>query len=173
MQASTNHPFVIKDACILFDLLDLGLLPHFYQLPLKVITTPQVIAEIEEPDQMAEVQPYIDNGKLEIDGEGELADMIAIRNANRGLSLTDASVLDAATRRQAGILSSDKSLRSESQRRGYIVRGVLWVLEEMHLRGLLTLEVTLEKLEEYPKVNSRAPKAETIALINRLKQTNP
>lgn len=173
MSVSVNLPLIIKDACILFDLLDLELLPSFYQLQLTVITTPEVLNEIEDEQQMAQVQPYIDDKRLLIDRQGEIAAMVAITDANPGLSLADASVLDAATRLKAAILSSDGSLRRESQRRGIIVRGLLWVLEELYTNRVLALEVVLEKLQLYPEVNKRAPKTETFELINKLKQIKP
>lgn len=162
---------VIKDACILFDLLDLGLLSSFYQLGLTVITTPEVLAEITDESQLQEIQPYIDNGDLQIDYFGVFDIIRAIVDGNPGLSLTDAAVLEAATRREAAILSSDKSLRNESARRGLTVKGLLWVLEELYNQQVLTLEAVLEKLSIYPEINKRAPKTEIINLITKLNKT--
>lgn len=170
MSASVKVEVVIKDACILFDLLDLELLANFYQLKLTVITRPEVIAEITDEHQLRQIQPYIDNGNLQIDGVDALETLIAIMEANPGLSLTDAAVLETATRRDAAILSSDKSLRNESTRRGITVRGLLWVLEELFNQGVLTLDAVLEKLTLYPEVNKRAPKSEITGLINRLQK---
>src|SRR5271169_4828387 len=98
MAVSAKVEVVIKDACIMFDLIDLGLLDGFYQLELIVMTTPGVIAEILDETQLKQVQVYIDNGRLQIDTSGTLEDLDQIVELNPGLSFTDASVLDLATR---------------------------------------------------------------------------
>lgn len=170
MSASAKVEVIIKDACILFDLIDLGLLASFYKLKLTVITTPEVLAEITDDNQLSEIQPYIDNGNLQIDYFGIFEAILAIVETNPGLSLTDAAVLEAATRREAAILSSDKSLRNESLRRGLTVKGLLWVLEELYNQRILDLEIVFEKLAMYPEVNKRAPKNEIINLVNKLQK---
>lgn len=162
---------IIKDACILFDLLDLGLLDRFYRLELTVITTPEVIAEITDEEQLAAIRPYIDKDLLHIDQFGVFENILAIVDNNPGLSLTDAAVLEAAIRREAAVLSSDKSLRNESARRGLVVKGLLWILEELYNQQILSLEVVIEKLMLYPQVNSRVPKKEISNLIARLNKS--
>jgi len=169
MSALPNQQVVIKDACIFFDLMDLGLLQHFYRLQLVVITTPQVLDEIVDEGQLAEVNSYIQTGYLQVDPFGQLEAMLSIRDANPGLSFTDASVLEVASRRNATVLSSDKSLRNESARQGITVRGFLWIMEELFLQRVIEQTVLLEKLALYPKVNNRAPKVELDNLIKKYK----
>lgn len=167
MSASAKAEVIIKDACILFDLLDMGLLESFYRLQLTVITTPEVIAEITNEEQLAEIQPYIDKGFLQIDHFGVVETIIDIFDTNPGLSLTDAAVLEAALRREAAVLSSDKSLRNESARKGLVVKGLLWVLEELYNQNIIELTVMLKKLKSYPDFNQRAPKNEIEKLIKK------
>lgn len=169
MSASTKEQVVIKDACILFDLIDLGLLSQFYRLQIVVITTPQVLDEITDEDQIAEVNRYVETGQLQLDQFGQFEAMISITDANPGLSFTDASVLEAAIRRNAVVLSSDKSLRNESLRRGIPVKGLLWILEELYLQTVIERTVLLEKLKAYPEVNRRAPVNEVNNLIKKYK----
>jgi len=167
MAVSAKVEVVIKDACIMFDLIDLGLLDGFYQLELIVMTTPGVIAEILDETQLKQVQVYIDNGRLQIDTSGTLEDLDQIVEANPGLSFTDASVLDLATRHKATVLSSDQSLRKESQKRGLTVRGLLWIIEQLHLEQILAIEVMLEKLKLYQELNKWAPRSHIEALIKK------
>lgn len=167
MSVSNKVEIVIKDACILFDLIDLELLPSFYQLPLIVLTTPQVLFEITDEVQLAEITVYIESGQLQIDDFGHFETITSITLNNRGISFTDASVLEAATRRKASILSSDKSLRNESKRRSIPIHGLLWVLDELYNKKIITLNLLIEKLEAYPTVNKRAPKAEIETLLNK------
>lgn len=68
---SDKKEIVIKDACILFDLVDLNLLEDFFQLDVSAFTTPQVIGEITNETQWEEVSKFINNGKLQIDADGE------------------------------------------------------------------------------------------------------
>lgn len=167
MSALVKVHIVIKDACILFDLIDLKLLASFYNLNLLVMTTPQVLSEITDDTQMAEIDQYVQNGKLKVDHFDSLEAIVGIVDNNPGLSFTDASVLELASRINATILSSDKSLRNESQRRGIVVRGMLWILEELYIQKIVELEVLLERLNQYPAINKRAPKTEIENLIKK------
>jgi rRNA-processing protein FCF1 len=165
MSVSAKEEVIIKDACVFFDLIDLELLDCFYKLELTVITTPEVIAEITDDSQLNKIRPYIDNGNLQIDSFGEFDIIRNILDNNPRLSLPDAAVLEAASRKDAAILSSDKSLRNEANRRGIMVKGLLWVLEELHNQKVIELSVLLEKLRLYSQVNQRAPKSEIENLI--------
>jgi len=148
-------------------LIDLGLLPSFYELQLVVVTTPQVLAEIIDEAQLDEVNVYLESGQLQLDHFGLFEAIALIIEGNPGLSFTDGSVLEAATRRNAAILSSDKSLRNESSRRGITVHGLLWVLEELYSQKIIELNVLNEKLEAYPIINKRAPKVELEKLLRK------
>ncbi|MCB0518179.1 MAG: hypothetical protein H6577_06405 [Lewinellaceae bacterium] len=169
MSASTKIEVVVKDACIFFDLIDLRLLSIFYQLPITVITTPQVMAEIIDETQLIEVNFYIESGQLQIDQFGQYDTIGVILDSNARLSFTDASILETALRRNATVLSSDNSLRKESRRQGLKVHGLLWVLEELYNQNFIELELLITKLEEYSKINVWAPKAEIAILIKKYK----
>lgn len=170
MSVSAKQPLVVKDACVFFDLIDLGILERFYELKISVITTPEVINEIEQDDQRLEVQQYIDSGQIIIDEAGELTTILAITESQPRLSLTDASVLDVATRYNAMILSSDRSLRTEAINRGIEVHGMLWIIEQLYMHGILTIELVIEKLEQYPTVNGWAPKKAIEILISKFQK---
>jgi len=162
---------VIKDACILFDLIDMELMDSFYKLNVTVVTTQDVIDEITDEGQLAEVNRFINSGELRIDQFGVFETIASIIDANPGLSFTDGSVIEVAGRRNAAILSSDKSLRNESERRQITVRGMLWILKELHCQQIITREVLLEKLALYPAVNKRAPKSEIDKLVKKITES--
>jgi len=165
---SDKKEIVIKDACILFDLVDLNLLEDFFQLNVSAFTTPQVIGEITNESQWGEVSKFIDNGKLQIDLDGEFEVIAGMFDEHAGLSIPDCSVLELAIRKDAIIFSSDGSLRKISARKNLTVRGVLWIVEELHSRTLLSKILALEKLNLYEQINQRAPIKEIQALINKL-----
>lgn len=159
---------MIQDACILFDLIDLGLIDAFFELDLSVLTTPQVMGEIEEEDQMKKVLEFTSVKKLIIDEDGVLEHVDKIFDENSGLSYPDCSVLELALRKQGIVLSSDWKFRTVTVRNDLTVRGVLWIIEELHERKIITRDQALQKLSLYPKVNERAPKNETKKLISKL-----
>ena len=165
---SDKKEIVIKDACILFDLVDLNLLEDFFQLEVSAFTTPQVIGEITNESQWGEVSKFIDNGKLQIDVEGKYEAIAELFDEYAGLSIPDSSVLESAIRKDAIIFSSDGSLRKISARKNLTVRGVLWIVEELHSRTLLTKEIAMEKLNLYEKINQRSPIKEIKMLLNKL-----
>ena len=68
---STEKEVVVKDACILFDLIDLGLIEPFFKLELVVLTTPQVMSEVTDADQMEQVSKYLEQQLLLIDNWGK------------------------------------------------------------------------------------------------------
>jgi len=159
---------VIKDACLLIDLVDLNLMTEFFELNLTVITTIQVIGEITDEHQRIEVNKFIDNGKLQIESEGKLLIISAINDKYPGLSIADSSVLELAIRKEAIVLSSDGLIRKISLKENLCVRGLVWIIEELYNSNLINIEIALKKLEKYKKLNLRAPIKEIEALKNKL-----
>lgn len=167
---SSKSEIVIKDSCILFDLVELNLMNDFFQLEVTAFTTPQVIEEIINDEQWKIIEPYITSGKLNIDGYGTYEDVTEIENQYAALSFTDSSVLELAIRKSAVLLTSDGSLRKISISKQVTVRGLLWIIEELHSRDIITVESALEKLNDYSRVNVRAPMKEIQNLIKKLQQ---
>lgn len=163
-----KQKILIKDACILFDLVDLDLLTEFFQLDLIILTTIQVIGEVTDESQMLKVTEVINNGKLQIDEEGELQSISGINEKYPGLSFADSSVLELAKRKDAIVLSSDGSLRKISIKENLTVRGFLWIIEELCNTRIINVEIALEKLEQYKGVNQRAPRKEIEDLKNKI-----
>jgi len=167
---SSKNEIVIKDACILFDLVDLNLLGDFFLLELFAITTPQVISEITNETQWTEISKYIDSQTLKIDNTGAYEAIAELFDEYPGLSIADSSVLELAIRKEAIIFSSDGSLRKISVKRNLIVRGVLWIINELCEREIITIEIALEKLQFYSEINTRAPKSEIDKLMKMYKE---
>ncbi len=167
---SDRKEIVVKDSCILFDLIDLDIIDDFFKLDIKAFTTPQVIAEITCKNQRSVVLNHISNKNLTVDSLGRFEFIIEIFNSNTSLSFTDSSVLELAIRKKATLLSSDKSLRKESSRCKINVRGVLWVFEELTKNNVVPISRAIEKLKIYPKINNRAPGKEISILIGKLEK---
>ncbi|MBV9962454.1 MAG: hypothetical protein JO072_09420 [Parafilimonas sp.] len=167
---SSKNEIVIKDSCILFDLVELNLINHFFQLGIIAFTTPLVVGEIIDDEQWNIIEPYIASGKLNIDNLGAYEDIAEIKNQYTALSFPDSSVLELAIRKKAVLLTSDGSLRKISISKQVPVRGLLWIIEELSLRNIITVESALEKLNAYIEVNARAPIKEIQNLIKKLQQ---
>ena len=140
----------------------------FFQLEVSAFTTPQVIGEITNEIQWEEVSKFITNGKLQIDADGEFEVIASLYGEYSGLSIPDSSVLELAIRKDAIIYSSDGSLRKISVKKNLTVRGVLWIIEELHSREFLSNEIAIEKLNLYEKINQRAPIKEIKNLISKI-----
>lgn len=168
LQVSDKKKIVIKDACILFDLVDLNLLEDFFQLEVFAFTTPQVIGEITNEEQWKVISKFVAEGKIQIDNEGTFEIIASINNEYPGLSLADSSVLELAIRKNAIIYSSDGGLRKISTKKNLTVRGIIWIIEEMHGREILNKEIAIEKLNRYEAINQRAPLKEIKNLIKKI-----
>jgi len=160
----TKNEILITDSCILFDLLDLSLIQAFFQISNKIYTTPQVIEEITNSFQMSEINKYISKGNLIINTDGSFESIQDLFDELQGLSYTDCSILELASRKNGVVVSSDKTLRNESIRRKQNVKGMLWLIEVFVEKGYITKEIALEKLNIYPDLNKRAPIQEIIKL---------
>lgn len=165
---SDKKQIVIKDACILFDLVDLNLLKDFFQLEMIALTTPQVIGEITNEIQWNEISKFIENGQLQIDADGEYYAIQELYDEYSGLSLPDCSVLELAIRKDAIIYTSDGGLRKIATKRNFSIRGVLWIVEELYSKGFLSNIESVEKLNLYENVNERAPVKEIKSLISKI-----
>jgi predicted nucleic acid-binding protein len=166
---SDKEQIVIKDACILFDLVDLSLLGDFFQLGFIALTTPQVIGEVTNETQWQEISKFVDGAQLQVDSDGEFESVKKIFDAYPGLSIPDSSVLELALRKKAVIYSSDGSLRKISVKQGLTVRGILWIIEELYVCGAISKVQALEKLNLYEIINQRAPIKEIQKLIEKIK----
>lgn len=166
---STKPCVVIKDACILFDLIDLDLLENFYLLDVVPVTTGFVVSEILDETQATLLTQGINAGKLVVYNDGDLGKIAAFSAEHTGLSFADCSILELSFRVPGLILSADKSLRNEAKRRGLTVKGLLWVINQLFENQIMSKAECLAKLEQYPLINPRTPKKDIQLLIEKLK----
>ena len=164
---STKKKIVIQDACILFDLVEMDLLGLFFKLDLEAYTTPQVIAEILESEQLHALGAYLEK-ELAIDRSGSLEDIQELESKYPALSFPDSSVLESALRNRVIVLSSDGSLRKICQANNLEVHGFLWIIEQMYVEALLSVTEGVDYLTRYSKINPRAPKDDIQILIQKL-----
>ncbi|CAN5526103.1 hypothetical protein BH10BAC5_BH10BAC5_04590 [soil metagenome] len=164
----TKQEIAIKDACILIDLYELNLFDDFFQLDIISYTTPQIISEIKNVEQAIKMLTLVNSCQLKIDSEGDIQAIYEISTMYSALSLADCSVLESAARKKAIILSSDGTLRKISNSENLIVRGILWIIEELYNKTIITKQTAIEKLDKYKSINAWAPLNEIKKLVAKL-----
>jgi len=150
---------VVNDANILIDLVDLGLLHHFFALEFEFLTTSLVLDELFDEQQEA-LLPYIDGDVLEVH-DMEADDLIAITIIQQGkpkLSQQDCSAFYQAQKNEGTLLTSDNALRKFAKEKAVEVHGHLWVFDCMVAAETISPERASEKLKELcevinPKLN--------------------
>lgn len=83
---------IVNDANILIDLVDLKILPYFFQLEFEFHTTAIILDELFDEQQEA-LFPYIETGQLSVDNitEEDLVEIVMIRATKPNLSEQDCS----------------------------------------------------------------------------------
>ncbi len=140
---------IVNDANILIDLVDLKILPHFFQLEYDFHTTEMILNELF-PEQKEALEPYIETGRLIIDdiSDDDLIAIVNIRISRPNLSEQDCSAFYQAQKVNAALITSDNTLRKFAQANNVEVHGHFWVFDNLVDTGLLTGIRAIEKLDE-------------------------
>ena len=152
----------IKDANIIFDLYDMGLLEIFTSLNFRFITSDFVKSEVRSDGVRQLLGKQIALDKIQIVGLDayELLDLYNFQQKHKGLSISDCSVFYLAEKHNAIILSGDKLLRNTAKAAGIEYHGILWILDKLIESNKLTKSTAKTKLIELMKVNKRLPSDE-------------
>jgi predicted nucleic acid-binding protein len=156
----------VKDANILIDLVNGGLLELCLRLPYEFVTTDLVLLQLEEEAQWSVVQPFVDSGALRtvsltgLEMEEVVADPIFPT-----LGLVDAQVLWLAAKEKGILLTGDLPLRQEAERRKLAVHGVLWILTQMIETGTIEPQAAAKALRIMMAKGARLPAPECERLL--------
>lgn len=140
---------VVNDANIFIDLLDIGILNHFFQLSWEVHITDFVMFELSRENQRDAVEIYLGN-KLHVASfeKGELCEILGLQKVNENntkLSLADCSGWYYAKRKGYILLTGDGKLSSSPVKDE--VRSILYVFDKLVKETILAPEVTAKKVE--------------------------
>jgi hypothetical protein len=151
----------VKDACVLIDLANGGLLEAWFQLGIETSTTDFVLRQIKVEKQWNIVSGFVDAGLLHVHtlSSAELEEM------NRSLAIPrigaeDRTVLFLAVKLKAILLTGDRRLRIEGISRDIDVRGALWVLDELVERKTISPRLAAVKLDLMRKLGAFLPSDE-------------
>lgn len=140
---------IVNDANILIDLVDLKILPWFFQLEFEFHTTAIILDELFE-EQKEALFPYIETGSLIVDDitDDDLIEILMIRATKPNLSEQDCSAFYQAQKHTAALIPSDNTLRKFAQTNNIEVHGHLWVFDNLVNNEILTGITAIKKLEE-------------------------
>lgn len=123
---------VVNDANVLIDLVELRLLPHFFDLKMEFHCTSLILEELFE-EQVEALMPYIETGRLLLDEHTvqELEEILAIGIQKPSLSEQGCSALCKARSLNATLLTSDNTLRKFAKAEAVDVHGHFWIFDRM------------------------------------------
>lgn len=145
---------VVHDASILIDLVACDLAESWFGLGFTMITTSLVWREVNRRHQKARLRTFVDRGGLTVEAVSAetIADILMLyAELPRGVTVEDASVLHLSAKLKAILLSSDGLLRRCGSELGVEVHGILWVLDTLVLRKLITGDTAADRLERLLK----------------------
>ncbi len=144
---------IVNDANILIDLVDLRILPHFFQLECEFHTTALILDELFDEQKM-EISPYIQEGKLIVNDitDEDLIKILMIRSSKPTLSEQDCSAFYQAQKNNAALITSDNSLRKFAKSNDIEVYGHLWIFDNLVNKSIFSGFTAIQKLDELRKV---------------------
>lgn len=150
---------IINDANILIDLVQLDLMSEFIKLEMELKTTDFVCEELNE-EQKIVITDFINSGDIQLivtEDDEDYNRIVDILENSSGLSFEDCSVWYYAEKLEGILLSGDGRLRKQAIANGIIVRGILYIFDQLLLANLITFELAIEKLEQLYENNTRLP----------------
>ncbi len=149
----------VKDACILIDLANGGLLDQWFQLGIETFTTDLVLRQIANPAQRKEVDAFVTAKRLKvITLNGAQIEAMVSELGHLRIGLADQTVLYLALEMENAILlTGDRRLRLEGLRRSVEVRGLLWALDELVAKRLLPPKLAAGKLKKMKEQGAYLP----------------
>lgn len=164
---------IVKDANVIFSLLDSDLMDLCLKLDYEVWTSDFVINEIEDTGQKKKIGKYIRNNKINVyaySGE-EVAEIFEL-SKNRSLSDADCSVFLLTKIKRGILVSSDKALRTFAVSNGIEVRGIIWIIDELVKNKIIDPVIAAEKLEFIATKSMWLPAIEVESRINKWREAS-
>ncbi len=145
------------DSTILLDFFLVNALQHLFRLPLRIVTLDIMAEDLDTPtlDQIAKAGVVIRETPLHV------LERMSETGSLYGITVYDAALLLAAKFADGVLLTGDRGLRLAAQKEKVLVRGTLWLLEEMVLAGAIAAEHAALLLERMFLNGRRLPAEES------------
>ena len=151
----------VKDACVLIDLANGGLLDSWFQLGIETFTTDLVLRQVKTEQQWKAVSAVVEAGLLHVETlTGDQVERMDRALGDLRIGAEDRSVLFLAIERKAVLITGDRRLRIEAARFEIEVRGLLWILDELVRRGVISGALAAVKLRSMREDGARLPDGE-------------
>ena len=154
---------VISDANIFIDLISINLLAEFFLLPLEIMTTDFVLAEIEIPEQYEKLQFFVKSRKLSVVSFSydDVSKITTLQEkSSNNVSMADCSVWYCAKKNDGRLLTGDAKLRRVAEEDGICVSGILFIFDCLIEYGVLGEIDCAAKLDNLQEINKRLPNKE-------------
>ncbi len=139
---------VVNDANILIDLIKLDLLNQFFALECSFYTTDLILEELYD-EQKKQLDIFIESERMKVLGfEAEdISRIVEIQEEKPQLSEQDCSAFICAIKVEGELLTSDNTLRRFAVSQNMIVRGHLWMFDQMVEQGIISGTLATDKLK--------------------------
>ncbi len=151
----------IQDACILIDLINIGLLDNCLQLPYHFCTTEIIIEELYDW-QKEKLSQCITIGNFTVISitENDMAAITSLVVKYPRLSAEDLSAYQYAFTNKALLLTGDKLLRTLAVNAKIETAGILFIFDQLLQHQLILPQKAAELLKDLCQKNKRLPKVE-------------
>ncbi|HOX15220.1 MAG TPA: hypothetical protein PLP18_03740 [Smithellaceae bacterium] len=148
---------LILDSSVCVDLYHGKLLKAVLQLPHKIVLPDVIVAELEEP--AGELLLKIGFTEEGTSGE-ETKEIVALRNEYVSPSTNDLVALYLAKRNACYLITGDNALRNAAKHEGVITHGLLWLMDALIGKKIITKSTAVEALESILDKGSWLPHKE-------------
>lgn len=151
---------VVNDTNVFLDLIHAELIEQFFQLPFEVHTTDFVVNEIVEPEQEVIINDLIETGKLFVASAtfNEVEEIMSLQEAVNRLSIPDCSVWHYSKKNNYTLMTGDNLLRKTALKDQVVVKGLLFIFDELIRLDLITPGEASIKLKYLLEKGTRLPK---------------
>lgn len=151
----------VKDACVLIDLANGGLLDAWFHLGIETHTTNLVIQQLKSDRQWQLVSGFIEAGMLKVSTlNGDQMTEMYGELGQLSIGVADQTVLFLAMELDAILITGDRKLRLEGLKQKVEVRGLLWILDELISKKLVSPKLAAAKLRLMRDEGAFLPSAE-------------
>ena len=161
---------VVSDSSCLIDLRKASLLDALVRLPYELLIPNTLFANELLKFTAAQKRALLRGGMKVIDLPGDrVTRAVEVSREVPRLSIHDGFAFALAEQHQGCVLlSGDGALRNYAAARAVEVRGVLWVLDELHRHGVVPVAIFLDALTLFEADDTvRLPAREVAAYIRR------
>ncbi len=157
---------LISDANIIIDMEDCSLTAQMLKLPYQFL-----VPDLLYASELEEHHPELLDQGLEI---VELSSETMLRAYNleqqyRKPSINDCFALAAAEQERCPLITGDGALRKAALNENVEIHGTLWVMEEMVINQLITVDDAAAAFERLKEQNCRLPWSDVSKLLERLR----